>query len=197
MKYHRFIYVVLLITCTQVNFSQVKIFTVKSLGIKIGTLEACKVNKNQIDVYIVHSSIDIMTIKADVNTEAIYQNDMLIKSVVSSTINGQSYISQTLWKKDHYEMDCHTRKYNYKDTTYTQPINWSAGKLYFEIPTKGVKVYTETYGKVGILEETPKNGFKMTTPESKQIYYYDDAYTRLLKIEVINNIKNFEMIPYQ
>ena len=197
MKHYKQLLFAVLIFFTHTGFSQVKIFNVKSLGIKIGTLEACRVKKNLIDVYIVHSTIDVMTIKADVNTEAIYQNNMLIKSVVTSTINGQSYISQTTWRKDHYEMDCHTRKYDYKDTSYAQPIYWSAGKLYFEIPEKGVKVYTETYGKMGILEETKKNGLKMTTPESKQIYYYNEAYSRLLKIEVINNIKNFEMIPYE
>ncbi len=175
--------------------SQTKMFTIKALGIKIGKLEACHVKKNNIDVFIAHSAIDFITIKADVNTESIYQNGILIKAVVNTVINGTSYLSQTVWKKDHYVIDCHTRKYNYTDSTLTQPIEWSAGKLYFEIPTKGVGVYTETYGKMGFLEEVKTNALKMTTPDSKQIYYYNNDYSKLLKIEVINNTKNFEMIP--
>lgn len=176
-------------------FSQTKTFSIKALGLKIGKLEARHSSKNNLDAYGSHSTIDFITIKADVKTEAIYQNGVLIKSVVTSTINGQSYLSQTIWKKDHYQIDCHARDYNYSDSTLTTPIKWSAGKLYFEIPTKGDAVYAESYGVMGVLEETKKNALKMTTPESKQIYYYDKDYTELLRIEVINNIKNFDMIP--
>jgi hypothetical protein len=177
------------------SFSQAKTFTIKALGLKIGKLEAAHVKKDHIDVFIAHTVIDFITIKADVKTESIYQNGMLIKAYVNTIINGQSYVSNTLWKKDHYDIDCHARKYNYKDTTLTQPIHWSAGRLYFEIPKKGDGVYTETYGKMGILEEIKENGLKMTTPDSKQIYYYNADYSKLLKIEVINSTKNFEMIP--
>ncbi|MES2566343.1 MAG: DUF6134 family protein [Bacteroidota bacterium] len=162
---------------------------------KIGKLEAHHSSKNNFDSYVSHSTIDFITIKADVKTEAIYQNGLLIKSVVTSIINGKPYLSQTTWKKDHYQIDCHARDYNYVDSTLTTPIKWSAGKLYFEIPTKGAAVYTESYGVMGILEEIKRNTLKMTTPESKQIYYYNNDYSQLLKIEVINNIKNFEMIP--
>lgn len=176
-------------------FSQTKRYTLKTLGLKIGKLEVYRSSKNNFDSFVSLSSIDFITIKADVRTEAIYQNGVLIKSVVTSTINGQSYLSQTIWKKDHYQIDCHARDYNYTDSTLKTPIRWSAGKLYFEIPHKGDAVYTESYGVMGVLEETKKNTLKMTTPESKQIYYYNNDYTELLRIEVINNIKNFDMIP--
>lgn len=189
------IYLLILTLISCQIFSQTKTFTIKALGHKIGKLEAHHSSKNNIDAYGSHSTIDFITIKADVKTEAIYQNGMLIKSTVTSTINGQPYLSQTIWKKDHYQIDCHARNYNYSDSTLTTPIKWSAGKLYFEIPKKGDAVYAESYGVMGVLEETKKNALKMTTPESKQIYYYNTDYTELLNIEVINNIKNFDMIP--
>ena len=195
IKFSINIFLLILISVSYHTFSQTKNFTFKTLGLKVGKLEAHHNSKNNFDVYVSHSTIDFITIKADVKTEAIYQNGVLIKAVVSSTINGQPYLSQTLWKKDHYQIDCHARDYNYTDSTLTDPIRWSAGKLYFEIPKKGDAVYTESYGVMGILEETKKNCLKMTTPESKQIYYYDTDFSKLLKIEVINNIKNFEMIP--
>ena len=176
-------------------FSQSKTYTLKALGLKIGKLEAFRATKNNIDVFMSESTIDFITIKADIKTEAIYQNGILIKATVNSKINGQSYVSHTVWKKDHYQIDCHARKYSYSDTTLKTPIRWSASKLYFEIPKKGDAVYTESYGVMGILEETKKNSLKMTTPESRQIYYYNTDNTNLLKIEVINSIKNFEMIP--
>jgi hypothetical protein len=187
-------YLILLLWSCQA-FSQNKNFTLKALGLKIGTLEAFHAAKNNIDVYMSESTIDFITIKANIKTEAIYQNGVLIKATVNSIINGQPYASQTIWKKERYYIDCHARKYNYIDSTLTTPIHWSASKLYFEIPAKGDAVYTESYGVMGVLEETKKDVLKMTTPESRQIYYYDAGHLKLLKIEVINNIKNFEMIP--
>lgn len=195
MKLNKYICILILSIVHCVAFSQTKTFTLKSLGLKIGKLDAAHLNKGNIDVFIAHSVIDFITVKADVKTEAIYQNGILIKAVVNTIINGQSYVSRTVWKNDHYDIDCHTRKYNYKDTTLTIPIHWSASKLYFEIPKKGNAVYTETYGKMGVLEEVKGNGLKMTTPDSKQIYYFNTDYSKLLKIELINNTKNFEMIP--
>lgn len=175
--------------------AQAKSFTLKAMGIGIGKLEAYHLRKNNFDYYATHSTVDFITIKADVKTEAIYEDGMLIRAIVTSKINGQVYLSKTVWKKDHYDIDCHTRKYDYRDTTLTKPIRWSAGRLYFEIPKPGVEVYTESYGKLGILEETKKQALKMTTPESKQIYYYTADYSRLTRIEVVNSIKNFDMVP--
>lgn len=195
MKYCIKICLSILIALNYQVLSQTKNFTFKTFGLKIGKLEAYHSSKNNFDSFVSHSAIDFITIKADVKTEAIYQNGSLIKAVVTSTINGQSYMSQTIWKKDHYQIDCHAREYNYIDSTLTTPIKWSAGKLYFEVPKKGDAVYAESYGVMGVLEEVKKNALKMTTPESKQIYYYNNDFSQLLKIEVINNIKNFEMIP--
>jgi len=185
---------ILICLCARLG-AQTKSYTLKALGIKIGQLEAYHLKKSNFDFYATHSTVDFITIKADVKTEAIYEDGVLIRAIVTSKINGEAYSSKTIWKKDHYDIDCHTRKYNYKDTTLTRPIRWSAGKMYFEIPKPGVEIYTESYGKLSTLEETKKNTLRMTTPESRQIYYYSGDYSKLEKIEVVNSIKNFDMIP--
>lgn len=192
-KYLIIISILLMAACL-VN-AQNKSFTLKAMGIKIGTLEAYHLKNNNFDYYVTHSIVDFITIKADVKTESVYHHGILIKATVSSKINGESYHSKTVWKKDHYDIDCHTRKYNHNDTTLTKPIKWSTGKLYFDIPKAGTEIYTESYGKMGVMEETKTYSLRMTTPESKQIYYYSKDYDKILKIEVINNIKNFDMIP--
>lgn len=193
-KKHRIIISILLMAAFLVK-AQNKTFTLKAMGIKIGTLEAYHLKNNNFDYYVTHSIVDFITIKADVKTESIYHHGILIKATVSSLINGQSYHSKTAWKKDHYDIDCHTRKYSHRDTTLTKPIKWSTGKLYFDIPKAGTEIYTETYGKMGVMEELKTHSLRMTTPESKQIYNYSSDYEKILKIEVINNIKNFDMIP--
>lgn len=178
--------------------SQTKTFTIKVAGFKMGNLDAYHVKNNDYDLYVTHSVFDfsvLIKVKADVKTEAVYYKGVLIKSTVNSILNGTPYSSKTVWKTNHYDIDCHTYKYNYTDTTLTKPIKWSAGRLYFDIAPVGDEVYTESYGKLGVLTKTGNHAIKMTSPDSKQIYYYNDANTEILKIEVINNIKNFEMYP--
>lgn len=178
--------------------AQDKVFIIKIAGIKIGKLEAYHIRNGSFDYYVTHSTVDvsvIVKIKADIKTESLYHNGVLLKATVKSTLNGVNYSSKTVWEKDHYNIDCHTYKYDYKDSTLTRPIRWTAGKLYFEIPAEGDEVYTESYGKTGILTATTKNGLKMTSPKSKQTYYYNADYSKLLRIEVINSFKNFDMYP--
>src|SRR6478609_6566043 len=109
MKLPVYSYTIILVFCIGQAFSQAKNFTLKALGLKIGKLEAFRATKNNIDVFMSESTIDFITIKADVKTEAIYQNGILIKATVNSMINGQTYASQTVWKKDHYVIDCPAR----------------------------------------------------------------------------------------
>lgn len=178
--------------------AQDKVFIIKMAGIKIGKLQAYHIKNSGFDYYVTHSTVDfsvILKIKADIKTESLYQNGVLIKAVVNSTLNGIPYSSKTIWEKDHYNIDCRTYKYTYKDSTLTKPIHWTASKLYFEIPTAGDEVFTESYGKMGILTENGKNNLKMTSPKSKQTYYYNADHSKLLRIEVINSVKNFDMYP--
>lgn len=170
-------------------------FNLKSLGFKIGKMQAYHLEKEIYDYYVVNSLIDFISFKANVKTESLYENGILMRAIVTSTINKEFYISSTTWKKDHYDINCHARKYTYKDTTITRPITWSTGKMYFEIAEAGQEVYAENYGTLNRLQETRKNVLKMQTPESKQIYYYDKDNSKILKIEVVNNIKNFDMVP--
>ena len=178
--------------------AQTRAFTLKVAGIKIGRLEAYHIKNSSFDYYVTHSTVNfsiLLKLKADVKTESLYHEGVLLKATVNSSLNGIAYSSKTIWKKDHYDIDCRTYKYVYKDTTLTKHIKWSAGKLYFEIPKPGDEVYTESYGKLGVLTETGKSALKMTSPQSKQIYYYNADFSKLLKIEVVNGIKNFEMYP--
>ncbi len=178
--------------------AQNRSFTLKVAGIKIGMLEAYHLKNKSFDYYVTRSTVNfsfIMSLKADIKTESLYNDGVLLKATVTSTLNGTPYISRTVWKKNHYDIDCNTYKYTYKDTTLTKPIKWSAGKLYFEIPVAGDEVYTESYGKLGVLTQTGKHALKMTSPKSKQVYYYSDDNLKILKIEVVNGVKNFDMLP--
>ncbi|MCZ8283997.1 MAG: hypothetical protein O9353_00950 [Bacteroidia bacterium] len=193
----RFIASLFLLFCLAAQ-AQDKVFIIKMAGIRIGKLEAYHIKNSSFDYYVTHSTVDfsvILKIKADIKTESLYHNGILVKAVVNSTLNGIPYSSKTTWEKDHYNIDCHTYRYNYKDSTLTKPIYWTASKLYFEIPAPGDEVFTESYGKMGTLTETGTSNLRMTSPKSKQTYYYNGNRSKLLRIEVINSIKNFDMYP--
>lgn len=178
--------------------AQDKSFTIKVAGIKIGRLEAYHMRNSGFDYYVTHSVVDvsvILKIKADVRTESLYHNGVLLKATVNSSLNGAHYQSKTVWEKDHYIINCHTYKYDYRDSSLTKPIYWTASKLYFEIPAAGDEVFTESYGTLGVLSEGPKNSLRMSSPKSKQTYYYNAERNCLQKIEVVNSIKNFDLYP--
>lgn len=178
--------------------AQEKNFLIKMAGIRIGRLQAYHMRNNGFDYYVTHSVVDfsvILKIKADVRTEALYRNGVLLNASVNSCLNGAKYQSKTVWDKDHYNINCHTYKYDYADSTLTKPIHWTASRLYFDIPSAGDEVYTESYGKLGILTETARYALRMTSPKSRQTYYYNAERSKLLRIEVINSIKNFDLYP--
>lgn len=182
--------------CFGTVYAQTHTFSINLAGLKIGDLQASHIRHNAFDYYVTNSAVEFLlfvNIKMYVKTESLYENGMLLRSTVSSSINGKLYHSKTQWNKDHYVIDCSTYKYTYKDTTLTKPITWSASKLYFEKPPIGTEVYTESYGKLGSMKELPDKSMKMVSPKSKQIYVYSET-SRLLKLEVVNSIKNFEII---
>ncbi len=177
---------------------QTKLFTIKVAGLKIGNLFANHIKNQGFDYYVTNSMVEffcLKKIKIHIKTESLFSNGILLRATVKSTINGKDYSSRTIWKNGHYDIDCNTyNNYSYKDTTLTKPIKWSAGKLYFEIPAPGDEVYTESYGKLGTVTEIARHTLKMASPKSKQVYYYSEN-AKLLKIEVVTSIKNFEMFP--
>lgn len=172
-------------------------YTIKLGGFKIGTLNTTHIKKGKIDYYSVISNVEvnlIFKIKVYYKTVSIYNDNKLIESKVNSSVNGDSYTSNTVWDGRKYKIDCNAYKYSYSDSSRTEPINWSVSKLYFEKPEVDTEVYAETYGKFSEFKKEKNNQFRfeVANPKSKQIYYYNDSL--LGKVEMINSIKNFEIV---
>jgi len=174
------------------------ICSIKVGGIKIGTLNASHLKINNIDYYSIVSRVEInlmMKIKVHYTTLSSYKDNKLMESTVVSLINGKRYQSKTLWNGNKYLINCSTYKYSYSDSSRTSPIYWSVSKLYFEKPRANSEVFAETYGKINVLTELNPNQFKFEIPKSKQIYKYDKNNS-IESVEMINLIKNFEVIKH-
>lgn len=172
-------------------------YAIKLGGFKIGSLNTTHIKKGKIDYYSVISNVEVnlfFKIRVYYKTVSIYDDNKLIESKVSSIINGNTYASNTLWDGHKYKIDCNTHNYSYSDSSRTEPIYWSVSKLYFEKPDVDAEVYAETYGKFSEFKKEQHNQFQfeVPNPKSKQIYYYDDEL--LEKVEMVNSIKNFEIV---
>lgn len=188
--------IVLLFAFYTINAETIS-YTIKLGGFKIGTLNTVHIKKGKIDYYSVISNVEvnlIFKIKVYYKTISIYNDDKLIESKVNSSVNGNSYTSNTVWDGRKYKIDCNAYKYSYYDSSRTEAINWSVSKLYFEKPEVCTEVYAETYGRFSEFKKEKNNQFRfeVLNPKSKQIYYYND--TLLGKVEMINSIKNFEIV---
>ena len=168
---------------------------IKLAGLKIGTLIAQHEKVKEMDCYYMVSDVEIsflFKIKIYYKTVSIYKNDELINSKVSSIVGNSNYTSNTYWDGKKYIINCNTYKYSYYDTSITEPIKWSVSKLYFQRPKADDCVYAETYGKLSKLK-TEYNALLFEIPKSKQRYYYN-AEGLFTKVEMINSIKNFEVV---
>ena len=192
---HVKLFTLILILVGAIMHGQTKTYVIKVAGVKVGNLYATHSKSNSFDYYVTKSNVEVSfaRVKIDTKTESVYNNGVLVKSVVTSTINGKPYTSKTTWEKDHYKIDCNTHKYAYKDSTLKKPIVWSVSRLYFEKPAPGTEVYAESYGKHGKIIQQADKSLKLVAPESKHIYFYSDE-NKLLKLEIVNSIKNFEII---
>lgn len=171
-------------------------YTIKLAGFTIGTLNTSHARVDDIDYYSITSNVEInflFHVKIYYRTLSFYRNNILIESTVNSTVNDSSYVSSTIWDGHKYKISCNAYQYKYADSSRTAPIYWSVSKLYFEKPLDGTEVYAESYGMFSPLKKEKDNQFRFGISKSKQMYFYN-ADSLPDKIEVINSIKNFEIV---
>ena len=196
MKPIRYFIVICLSLLFHISYSETRNYQIKLAGFKIGTLQASHYKMNNVDYYSIISDVSVnllVKVKVYYKTVSIYKNNMLMESIVNSLINGKQYYSTTKWNGSRYMIDCNSHKYKYSDTTRSKPIHFSVSKLYFEKPTHQNEIYAENYGLASLIQSQKNNQFLFEIPNSKQIYYYS-TINELDRVEIINSIKNFEVV---
>lgn len=111
---------------------------------------------------------------------------------MESIVNSNKYSSSTAFKNNKYYINSNAYKYSYADSSRTESIHYSVSKLYFKKPLHLTEVYAETYGVFNKIIETKNQEYHLNVNNSKQGYRYENG--SLVFIEMINAIKNFEII---
>lgn len=176
--------------------AETKVFDIKLAGMNIGKVYASHTVKDDIDYYSITGSVELnlfISIKITYQTLSVFKNNKLIESMVTSNVNGTKYSSTTKWTGDNYIINCNAYNYQYSDSSKTTPINYSVSKLYFDKPSAGKEIYAETYGLLGEIKPIHGGEMKFEIPKSQIIFHYDKT-GNLVNVEMVNPVKNFEII---
>ncbi len=117
-----------------------------------------------------------------------FDSNQLIESKVNSLANGNSYHSTIIWNSDHYDMDCHTYKYDYT-AKRTEEIKSSLLQLYFIKPETDVTMISENYGKEATVKKIAEDIYQVETQGNKNKYHYKNGI--LVMAEMHSPIKNY------
>ncbi len=166
-------------------------YRIELAGVKIGNLYTNVQEVNGITTYQLASEVDVwlfIRIKISYKIIVKYDNEKMVESKVTSFANGDTYYSNTIWNNDHYDIDCHTYKYDYTAQRIT-PIKNSLIKLYFQEPVKEESLFSENYGVDTPISDLNDAVYQAQVQGNKNKYFYEKGI--LTKAEMQSPIKNY------
>ena len=160
-------------------------------GINIGEMKAVKSNDAGKEKYQLESLVDFWffgKIKALVTTDARYDQDKFLGSVMNTNTNKGEFVSTIKWQNDRYYID--SESYKYKHQAEERPIfEFSGIKLFFEEPLGVNKLINEHYGKVAEVIPHEKGYYEVNVAGNTNKYYYERG--QLVKAVMEHPIKNY------
>lgn len=166
-------------------------FEIKVAGIKIGDLEAQQVKENLDTNYSLKSNVSFWffgKLFVDFLINAKYGEDRLLNSIADLKSNRGEFLSTIIWKKNFYEVDANTYKFENTDPV-KQSIDLSVSKLYFKKPKHNQLLISETYGLVSLVKEVEPNVFEIEIDGNRNQFHYKGD--ELDKVIIQNPIKNY------
>ncbi|MDQ3048060.1 MAG: hypothetical protein M3R27_10965 [Bacteroidota bacterium] len=176
---------------TQNCHAKTTAYTIEFSGIKVGNLYTNVQTVNGITIYQLSSLVDFwMVVKVKIAYKIVVKFDAtkMLESQVNSLANGNSYHSTIIWNEDHYNMDCHTYKYDYT-ATRTEPIKSSLLQLYFIKPESDCLMLSENYGKDASVKKIAEDVYQVETQGNKNKYHYKNGI--LVMAEMHSPVKNY------
>jgi len=158
------------------GYSQTLHYTISSKKKQLGTLKVEKSKKDSIHQIEVFSNVNFrffIKIALDYKLNCTYYDDELLRSSVTTYVNGKenSYL-KTEKKDNYYEVtdDGETSK-------YYNSIGLSGALSYFKEPSNMSTIYSDFYGYDKNVEKIDTHSYKVTNPKNGQIseYFYKDG----------------------
>lgn len=168
-------------------------YTIEIAGFSIGDMTVAQITSPNAVVYDQISDVEFwffgkIRISYKTNSRFDPATRHLIRSDIDATTNRGNYQSDVVWQKDHYDINVKQYKYERK-AIETQPIDFTAMRLYFEEPVGRTRVFAEYFGNYATIEKTKKGSYRVRIDDREDEYFYDKG--KLVKIVKKNPIKNF------
>jgi hypothetical protein len=140
--------IAVILFCTQAVTAQQKVYAITVAGINIGNLNIKRYNKSDLTYYEMSTKIKFwlfFKIEADYAMTAVYRGDQLISSKSQTHTNKGDFKSSTEWDGHQYRVNIDAYEYK-KDTVIAEPIHFNVGRMYFDKPAQGQKIYADNFG---------------------------------------------------
>ena len=149
-------------------------YKITSNDMEIGNLTISKTKNNANTIYDVTSDSHFklfITIDLSYKLNAVYQNNELIFSSVTTYVNGKQHNTATTEKKEDH---LYILKNNGHETRSYQSITYSGVLLYFKEPINIKEVYSEFYTAFNPIQKIGTHKYQLTNSENGNTseYYY-------------------------
>jgi len=188
------IFGLLILTCTHSCCQAIsQKYDIEIAGFTIGNMTVAQVTSPTAVVYDQTCNVEFWFFgKIRISYKTLSRFDpatrQLLRSDIDAHSNRGNYLSDIIWQKDHYDINVKQYKYERK-AVETQPIDFTAMRLYFEEPVGRTRVFAEYFGDYATIEPTKKGSYRIRIADREDEYFYEKG--KLVKIIKKNPIKNF------
>lgn len=137
--------------------AQEKMYAITVAGINIGNLSIKRFETGDLTHYELYTKIKLwllFRIEATYAMQAVYRGEQLISSKSQTHTNKGDFKSSTVWDGHKYQVKIDAYEYK-KDTLIAEPIHLNVGRMYFDKPAQGQRIYADNFG---VLTPAEKKG---------------------------------------
>jgi hypothetical protein len=171
---------------------QQKVYAITVAGINIGDLNIKRYDKADLTYYEMSTKISFwlfFRVEAEYAMTAVYRGDQLITSKSQTHTNKGDFKSSTEWDGHQYKINIDAYQYK-KDTIITEPIHFNVGRMYFDKPSPGQKIYADNFG---LLTPAQKKGDDIVVRILGNANTYHYKGNEMIDASMYHPIKNYRV----
>jgi len=177
---------------TLIASGQQKLYDITVAGISIGNLDIKRYDKAEFTYYEMSTKISfwlLFRIEAEYVMSAVYKGDQMISSKSQTHTNKGDFKSSTVWNGHQYEIHIDAYKYK-KDTLISEPIHFNVGRMYFDKPAPGQKIYADNFGLLTPAEKSEDQMIVRIQGNANRYFYENGA---MYEATMYHPVKNYRV----
>lgn len=172
--------------------AQTKQYAVTVAGINIGNLDIRRYETGELTHYEMSTKIKLwlfFRIEAAYQMTAVYRGGQMISSRSQTHTNKGEFKSSTEWDGSRYVVNIDAYEYK-KDTIISEPIHFNVGRMYFDKPAPGQKIYADNFGLL-IPAEKRDEAIVVRILGNANTYYYKNGIMN--EANMYHPLKNYRV----